>query len=236
MKEQRILLEGIPAVLYGEESEQVWLFVHGKSGCKEEGAAFGEIVCPGGAQVAAVDLPEHGERKREAGFDPWHCVPELRLIMNALRRGGKSVSLRANSIGAWFSMLAFEAAPPRQALFVSPVLDMEKLIQNMMLWAAVDEERLKREGEIPTGFGETLSWRYLQYVRQHPVITWSADTQILYAGRDSLTDRETVEAFACRFACGLTVMDDGEHWFHTKEQLSVLREWERRHTKPPEKA
>ena len=46
----------VPAVLYGAPAAKVWLFVHGQYGCKEEAAAFADIVCPRGAQVLAVDL------------------------------------------------------------------------------------------------------------------------------------------------------------------------------------
>lgn len=219
-------IHDIPAILYGEDFDRVWLFIHGKCGYKEEAEAFAEIVCPKGAQVLAIDLPEHGERKAETGFDPWHVVPELKEIMTYLRWHWPHISLRANSIGAWFSMLAFADTPPEQALFVSPVLDMERLIRNMMLWASVDEESLEREGEIPTDFGETLSWNYLQYTKTHSIVKWSAQTSILYAGKDNLTDRGTVDAFVSRFGCNLTVMENGEHWFHTSEQLNVLKKWE----------
>lgn len=226
MTAEKFQIHEIPAVLYGENSDRIWLFVHGKCGYKEEAEAFAEIACPRGAQVLAIDLPEHGERKAAAGLDPWHVVPELREVMAYLRQRWTQISLRANSIGAWFSMLAFADTPPEQALFVSPVLDMEQLIRSMMLWASVDEARLEREGEIPTGFGETLSWRYLQYAKAHPIVKWDAPTAILYAGRDNLTDRGTVKAFVGRFGCSLTVMENGEHWFHTPEQLGVLKSWE----------
>lgn len=220
----------IPAILYGENSDRVWLFVHGKCGYKEEAEAFAETACAKGAQVLAIDLPEHGERKAEASFDPWHVVPELREVMADLRQRWEHVSLRANSIGAWFSMLAFMDAPPEQALFVSPVLDMRQLIQSMMLWASVEETRLEREGEISTDFGETLSWDYLQYAKAHPIVKWAAPTAILYAGKDNLTGRETVDAFVRRFDCKLTVMETGKHWFHTPEQINILKSWEETNT------
>ena len=178
MKRNVLLLGRISAVLYGEPSDRVWLFVHGKCGCKEEGAAFGEIVCPKGAQVLAIDLPEHGARKEESGFVPWQVVPELRGVMAYLRGRWGRISLRSNSIGAWFSLLALADMPPEQALLVSPVLDMEQLIRNRMGLALVDETRLEREGEIATDFGETLSWRYLQSVRAHPITKWNAATEI----------------------------------------------------------
>ncbi len=102
---------------------------------------------------------------------------------------------------------------------------MERLIRRMMGWAGVSEEQLEREQTIPTAFGETLSWPYYCYAREHPVTRWNAPTAILYAGRDDLTERGTVDDFAARFHCRLTVMEDGEHWFHTPEQLAVLDRW-----------
>ncbi len=96
----------------------------------------------------------------------------------------------------------------------------------MMAAAQVDEARLEAEREIPTDFGETLSWRYLQYVREHPVTGWNTPTAILYGGQDALVRRESVEAFSRRFRCTLTVLEQSGHWLHTQEQLAALRLWE----------
>ena len=231
MTEQHHTVDHIPAVLYGAESNRVWLYLHGKHGCKEEAKPFAEIVCPKGAQVLAIDLPEHGERKSSTEtLTPWDAVPEMQRLLSCARTRWEHIALRCTSLGAWFSLLAFGGEKLEQALFVSPVLDMERLIRDMMGWAEVSEERLKAEGEIPTGFGETLSWRYLQYAQAHPITNWRTPTAILYAGRDNLTGRETVDSFVCRFGCELTVMENGEHWLHTPEQLSVLKDWEEAHT------
>lgn len=231
MREERFKIDSIPAILYGNPSDRLYLFVHGKCGCKEEGAAFAEIVCSKGWQVLAIDLPEHGERQGgEPGFDPWHVVPDLRSMLAYARRQWCHIALRATSIGAWFSMQAFAGEPLEKALFVSPVLDMEQLIRNRMLWAGVDERRLQAEQEIAADFGETLSWRYLQYTKEHSVTVWHTSTAILYPGRDNLTSRTTVDEFVRRFGGYLTIMEDGEHWFHTSEQLAVLRNWEEAHT------
>ena len=215
----------IPAMLWGPPSEQVYIFVHGKCGCKEEGAAFADIVCPRGRQVLSIDLPGHGYRKDEMDrFDPWHVVPELDAVLDYAHSRWPHVSLRANSIGAWFSMLS-DAGKLENCLLVSPVLDMERLIRRMMGWAGVSEEQLERQQTIPTAFGETLSWPYYCYAREHPITCWDAPTAILYAGKDDLTERDTVDDFAARFHCRLTVMEEGEHWFHTPEQLAVLDRW-----------
>ena len=100
----------------------------------------------------------------------------------------------------------------------------------MMLWANVTEDELKACGEIPTGFGEVLSWEYLCYVRKHP-IKWSIPTCILYGERDSLTSMKTISEFSKQTGARLTVMEDGEHWFHTNEQMQFLDDWIRREAK-----
>ena len=227
MTEDKFLIGDIPAVLYGEPSKQAYLFVHGQCGCKEEGKAFAEAACPKGFQVLAVDLPEHGARRGEAdGFNPWTAVPELQAALEFMKPRWSEISLRANSIGAHFSMLAFAGEPLHRALFVSPILDMEQLIADMMRGAGVTEQELEARGKIAADFGQTLSWRYLCWERRHPIPAWRCPTAILYAGRDNMTSRETAERFASARGAALTVMEDGEHWFHTPEQLAVLREWE----------
>lgn len=108
-----------------------------------------------------------------------------------------------------------------KALFISPLLDMERLILDMMGWADVSEQELQEKGEIPTDFGETLSWGYLCFVRDNPIV-WNLPTEILYAERDHLTSRQTIDSFLDNHNANLTIMGNGEHWFHTDEQLSFL--------------
>ena len=101
---------------------------------------------------------------------------------------------------------------------------MEKLICDMMLWANVNESELAEKKEIETDFGETLSWDYLCYVREHP-IEWNIPTHILYGEKDNLTSLETISKFANQTDATLTVMQNGEHWFHTNEQMEFLDNW-----------
>ena len=49
--------------------------------------------------------------------------------------------------------------------------------------------------------------------------------RILYGSRDNLTSHETITAFAKAHGAELTVMDGGEHWFHTDEQMQFLDNW-----------
>lgn len=233
MRQEHCSAAGVPAILWGEPAENVYLFVHSQGGSKEGAEAFSALACGGGWQVLSIDLPGHGARTAEAdSFDPWHAVPELRRVMDFARARWKRAALRADSIGAWFSLLAFADIPPARSLFVSPVLDMERLIEAMMRRAGVTEDRLERERTIPTDFGQTLSWDYLQYVRRHPVTRWESPTCILCAARDELAEPAAAEDFARRFSCRLTVTTEGEHWFHTPRQLEILAAWEKRHAFP----
>ena len=88
----------------------------------------------------------------------------------------------------------------------------------------LSDAELSKKLEIPTAFGERLSWRYLCYVREHP-ISWRVPTRILYGQHDDLTSLETISAFAKRIGAELTIMPGGEHWFHTDEQMGFLDDW-----------
>ena len=189
------------------------IYIHGKGGNAAEAEHYRQL-------FLAYDV---------FGFDykaqtPWEAAEEFPAYFDAICGQYESVSIIANSIGAFFALHSLSGKPIEKALLISPVVDMEKLITDMMAWARVSEEELCSRGEIPTEFGETLSWEYLCYARAHP-IEWTADTEILYGEADDLTSIETVRTFAGKTGAGLTVMQNGEHWFHTAEQMAFLDRW-----------
>ncbi len=137
---------------------------------------------------------------------------------------GTKLSVCRIVFGAFFSMNADIDSMIEKAYFISPIVDMERLITDMMSWANVTEDELKEKGTIRTSFGEDLSWEYLCYVREHP-IKWNVPTYILYGSRDNLTSPDTITTFAKSHNAKLTVMENGEHWFHTDEQMRFLDDW-----------
>ena len=58
----------------------------------------------------------------------------------------------------------------------------------------------------------------------NPVV-WNIPTKILYGDKDNLTSYETMSDFASKMGISLTVMNNGEHWFHTDEQMNFLDDW-----------
>ena len=189
------------------------IYVHGKGGTAEEAKHYQPL-------FAESDV---------IGFDyksqyPWEAKNEFPDFYDLHSKGYDSVVLVANSIGAFFSMNALAEKKISKALFISPVVNMERLIMDMMIWSNVTEDELCSKKEISTVFGETLSWEYLRYVRKNP-IKWNIPTCILYGANDYLTSIKTVSVFAEQTGAILTVMKDGEHWFHTDKQMEYLDNW-----------
>jgi esterase/lipase len=135
----------------------------------------------------------------------------------------EEISLFACSMGAYFSLLSYQNEPIKQSLFLSPVVNMERIIQHLMTCFDVREERLKAEKEIQTPIGQTLYWDYYCYVQEHPIVRWNVPTDILYGRKDDLCDYDVISSFAKDFSCKLELMEEGEHYFHTPEQLAFLQ-------------
>lgn len=192
---------------------QAIVYIHGKGGSPEEAEHYKPLF--GDCDVIGLDY---------SAQSPWEAKEEFPRLFDSICADYESVMVIANSIGAYFTMIALSDRQIKKALFISPVVDMEKLILDMMLWANVTEAELRDKGEIETAFEETLSWKYLRYVREHPVV-WTIPTHILYGEKDNLTSYKTISEFAKRMKATLTVMKNGEHWFHTEEQMKFLDGW-----------
>lgn len=189
------------------------IYVHGKGGSAEEAEHYKPL------------FPD----REVVGFayraqTPWDAREEFPEFFAAQRQSCDRLTLIANSIGAFFALSSLDETLVDDASLISPVVDMEKLIGNMMRWANVTEAELAEKREIPTAFSETLSWDYLCYVRTHP-LSWHVPTRILCGEQDDLTSPDTISAFAAATGAELTVMPGGEHWFHTEEQMRFLDRW-----------
>ena len=207
--------------MYGEASDKSFIYIHGQGGNKEEGERFSFIAQKFGYQTLAVDLPEHCGRTDEAKFEPWFVTEELSCIIEYAEGIWKHICVRAVSIGSWFSMLSFKNKRIEKCLFSSPLVDMENMICSMMNLVGVSEFELKEKQEIKTSFRQTLSWRYLCYARENKVRALCKDTSVLYAKKDELIPFETVEKFVKENKCRLTLIENGEHWLHTADDLKT---------------
>ncbi len=189
------------------------IYIHGKGGTAKEAEHY-KILFPE-YDVSGLDY----EAKT-----PWEAQEEFRRFFDLFRSEHDDISIIANSIGAFFAMNALSDRKIEKAYFISPIVDMEKLIIEMMNQAHISEKELFEKGIIETEYGETLSWEYLLWIRQNPV-TWTIPTCILYGEKDNLQSIDTIRAFADRIGAGITIMENGEHWFHTEKQMKFLDNW-----------
>lgn len=225
MIQQALRIGGIPAILWGRPSDRVYIHVHGKQSRKEYAEEFAALAEERGYQTLSFDLPRHGERQAEATpCDIWHGVDDLRLIGAYVFPRWREVSLFACSLGACFSLHAWQDQSFRRCLFQSPIVDMDWLIRQMMGWFGVTEEQLRQEWEIPTPV-DVLSWDYWQYIREHPIVRWDAPTAILYAGKDTLQSEDVIRGFAEAHGCRLTIAENSEHPFMGEGDGAIVRRW-----------
>ena len=140
------------------------IYIHGKNGSANE-CDFYKPLFPE-YDVIGIDY------KAET---PWQARAEFPKLYDDLCENSDKVILIANSIGAYFAMQSLADKRIDRAFFISPIVDMERLILDMMKWSGVTEKALSECGEIETSLGETLSWEYLCYVRKHP-IKWDIPT------------------------------------------------------------
>ncbi|WP_027624951.1 alpha/beta hydrolase [Clostridium lundense] len=232
MIKQSLKIENIPAILWGKKSNKLFVVVHGTMSNKEDNSIviFAEEATSIDYQVLSFDLPKHGDRKEEA-YDckVQNCVQDLNTIMRYAQSLSNNISVFACSMGAYFSLLTYSHETLEQCLFLSPVISMERIIDNIMTCFNISEDKLKAEKEITTPVGQTLYWDYYCYVKEHPIVTWSNPTSILYGSKDKLCEFNVVSAFAKHFNCDLEVMENGEHYFHTEEQLLFFKKWVKKH-------
>lgn len=228
IEKEKVMIGGIPAVVWGAKKEKVFIAVHGDQSNKEDEVIriLAEEAIRNGCQVLSFDLPEHGDRKNNEYFcKPQNCVSDLLSIMRYSEKFWKDINVFACSVGAYFALLAYSGKNISKALFLSPIVDMHFLIKNMMIYSNVTEEQLQIEKEIDTSFGKKLYWDYFSYVKNNYIESWDIKTYILYGKNDNLTNIVTLEKFCDKFNCELAIYKDGEHYFYTKEQLKMYRLW-----------
>ena len=194
--------------------KNVIVYVHGKGGNVEEANYYRKFFNDD-FDIIGFDYKSE---------NPWDAKSEFSDYFDSIIPEYNKTILIANSIGAYFSLISLADKKIEKAMLISPIVDMERLIIDIMTWANVSEEELSIKKEIETPFGETLSWEYLSYVRKNPIY-WNIPTEILYAEKDNMTSIITMTDFSKKINTNVTVMPGGEHWFHTKEQMDFLDNW-----------
>lgn len=83
MKQQFIKINNIPAILWGERSDKLYIAVHGYLSNKTDTviSILAEEATARGYQVLSFDFPEYGDRKSEQTLCKMQvCVQELKML------------------------------------------------------------------------------------------------------------------------------------------------------------
>jgi len=93
-----LVIEGIPAILWGKPSNKLFIAVHGNMSSKDDEVIviFAEEAIGKGYQVLSFDLPEHGDRKREDSICTVQtCVSDLTAIAGHAQTISSNISVFA---------------------------------------------------------------------------------------------------------------------------------------------
>lgn len=227
MKKEKLNLNGIPMVLWGEKSEKVILATHGNYSSKEDPifSVVAEKAEERGWQLLTHDLPLHGERKGEDGpILPQNCRKEEEAIYDYASKTWNEISIFGCSMGAFFQLLSYGEKSISKAFFLSPVLNMYSLLLSMMESAGVTEKELEEKRVIPTST-ETLIWDYYSFVKENQISSWPIKTYILRGERDELCPREEDEIFLSSFGGEYKTSSQSAHWFHSDYDMEAIRAW-----------
>ena len=112
--------------------KNVVIYVHGKGGNVEEANHYKQFF---------------DDSFEIIGFDyksdkPWDVKIEFSNYFNSIIPQYNKIYLIANSVGAFFSLISLSDKPIEKAMFFSPIVDMERLILDMMKWANISEDDL----------------------------------------------------------------------------------------------
>ena len=100
----------------------------------------------------------------------------------------------------------------------------EKDNENVTKISRLEGIVFEKEKEIETPV-DTLRWDYYNYILSHPITEWRIPTCVLYAGKDNLQPRDSIEACCKKFGCALTVSEESEHPFMAEGDEKILEKW-----------
>ena len=191
--------------------KNVVVYVHGKGGSTEEANYYRKFF-DDDFDIIGFDYKSEFPREAKVEFSNYFDL--------IIPKYNKTI-LIANSIGAYFSLISLADKKIKKAMLISPIVDMESLILDILNRENISEEELRLKKVIHTSFAETLSWEYLSFARSNPIV-WNIPSTILYGKNDNITSFKTIIDFSEKINADLTVMENGEHWFHTEEQMLFL--------------
>ena len=196
------------------KTRKALIYIHGKGGAASDAKKF-EPLFPGYDVIGFDYISE----------TPWRASYEFTEYFNKLAKTYCDIVVIASSIGAYLLMnTGLDKKMIRRAFFISPIVDMEKLIRQKMASARITEEKLSERKVIALTETDSISMDYLVWAMDHPT-RWNVPTYVLYGEKDRLQTIEMMQKFVEDTEAKLTVMPGGDHRFYTDEQVEFMENW-----------
>lgn len=224
-KPEELVLDGIPALRWGEPGGRAVVGVHGQFSNRHDPvmAQCGDVIASRGDQLITFDLPTHGDRQDNKTFTPMEASPEVLAFARLARSQSSEVSLLANSIGAYFSLCDTPAGTFEHVWLVSPLLDLEHHIRGIMAEYSVTDEQLEAQTVIDTPRG-VLERPYLRFVEEHPA-QLNTPSWIIRGDQDDVVPLDTLSRFVSVPGVELVQIRGGQHFLGLPPYLDTVAAW-----------
>lgn len=222
MKTKIFKIDSIPACLFGENEDNLFIAVHGFFSNKQDKIIreFSNIVTKKGYSVLSFDLASFGERTGEKCTIS-RAISDLTLVLDYAKREFINVNVFAVSYGAYISMQVFKQKTDK-FIMLSPIVNMLKLTYDLMMQNGVTEQELINEKEIVKNY-QAFYLEDLKFAQKNPSGEIKGNGYVIYGKNDTLLSFSLIKDFSDKNNCELFVLQNGEHFFHTKEQLDFFK-------------
>ena len=159
--------------------------------------------------------------------NPWEVGPIIKEKFEKLIKPYEEVIVIANSIGAFYTYEYLYDYNIRHAFFISPIASMFKIVFDYIITGQVSKQELKEKGFVTLEDGIVISYDfYEKYSKGDYHGIWNVPTDILYGSNDELVYIENIAAYLASHPLSrLTIKQGAEHWFHTDEEKSFIKDW-----------
>ena len=204
------------------------IITHGSQSHKEDRfiQCCADVLCEKGYQIISFDLPEHGERKNQL---PIHTVKQaiedMQVIMNYAKEQYNSITTIGCSLGAYYTLLAYQDEPITHCLLLSPVVDLIELTHEMLENDNRSIHDVYYHNQIILSNGIIVRLEDYTYLLNHSIKKWNNPISILYGMKEDLIKFETIEKFVSQYNCKLVISEESAHYFHTKEDMDKIILW-----------
>ena len=149
----------IPAAVWGVPTGRCIVAAHGSMSHKKDVpiVLLAQAAQAHGWQVLSFDLPQHGARAQNGRpCTMRNCAADLETVMQYARLQWPHLALFGCSMGAYAGLLACRKEALEAAFFLSPVLDMAHMVEDMMAQFHIPQEVLRSQKKLLLPNGQAL--------------------------------------------------------------------------------